>query len=435
MKRLTQILLLLFVSLTAHGQKDGVHSFLEKGQVNFEDSAKLYATLLANTPIEPEFTYAPHFAIVGFGGNFYFSTGARLRFTGSYDWGNPVRNPSAMGVEGIEKVDTKRGLFQMGAGTSKLYFNIIGFPNTGNQVGLFVSLNLDASQNNTYSIKAGQVYMRYRHIQCGYATSLYNDRAADSYAINDASPCASGSHSAVQINYQHALTKHITCGIGVEMPRAEFTRCDTKDIEEDYKQDNTYQRIPDIPLYLDYSWGSDNHVRLSGIIRNISYYDITRREARNVFGWGLKLTGKYCLGPLTLYGMVQGGKAIANYVAGNSESDLDLVPAADPARFGELEATKSFGVIGAIQYDITHRVFVTALYSMMRNYTPDYHLTEASIPWNSQLRRGMYASANIVWRISDLFSTGLEYCYGSKRLEGGAYLHNNRLFGMFMMNF
>ena len=56
-------------------------------------------------------------------------------------------------------------------------------------------------------------------------------------------------------------------------------------------------------------------------------------------------------------------------------------------------------------------------------------------PFEQQLRMGQYASANVIWRISDLFSTGVEYLYVSRLTEGGERLHNNRVYGMLMMTF
>ena len=427
--------LFLGLNLTTKAQESPIQVITNKEAINLADSAKMYKTLLQNTPIEPEFMYEPHFAIVGFNNKFYFSTGARLRFTACFDWGNPVDNPTEMGVDKIEKADEgNESRFQMSAGSSQIYFNIIGFPNTQNQVGLFVSLSLDANGNNSYHLKAGQVYMRYRNIQCGYATSLYNDRAAHTYSINNSRPCASGAHNSVQINYQRAFTKHLSFGVGLEIPNVSYTQYLPLEILEEDKKVNSYQKIPDVPLYLNYTFKGNDHIRLSAVLRNITYHNYITMKTQHALGWGLKLTGSYTAGPFDLYATVQGGRAIANYIAGNYNKSLDLVPCKDYYSYGELSATLSLGYIAGIQYNFSPKVFASGIFSMLHNFIPRYQAAKNS-SFEDQQKRALTVNANVVWRISDLFSAGVEYVFAQKINENNYSLSNNRVFGMFMMNF
>ena len=437
-KCLALIIALLATAMTASAQKDGVYSFIgKKNRVNLNDSARLYKTLLENTPIEPEFKYEPHFAVVGYGGRFFFSTGARLRFTASYDLGNPVQNPQSTGVSLLEDVwRGNRHLFQMSAGSSNLYFNIIGFPHSDNQVGLFVRLDLDAENNNSYRVKAGHIYMRYRNFLCGYTSSLYNDRGADPFMITDDGICSSGAHSCVQINYQRALSKHLTMGVGVELPPADYTRycADSLSLDKQTKILQINQRVPDIPFYFQYSWNQDAHLRLSGVLRTINHYDWATDDNRYDFGWGAKLTGKCKMGPVTLYGMFQGGRAIANYMVGNDKDELDLVPYDDPGHAGRMRATYSIGGMFAAQYDILPNLFVTGQFSGFRNYT-DRYLSKSTTEFDEHTRRGMSLTATAVWRISDLFSAAAEYVHVRRNFEGQPQVRNNRFYAMFMMTF
>mgnify|MGYP004446087629 FL=1 len=129
---------------------NGIHSFVGKDNVNLADSAQMYGTLLNNTPFENEFKFSPKFAIVGLDGQFFFSTGARMKFTASYDWNNPIKHPTELLPSKLSQaLPGNEHLFQMSAGGSSIYFNIIGFPNSQNQVGLFINLGLDAENNNS----------------------------------------------------------------------------------------------------------------------------------------------------------------------------------------------------------------------------------------------------------------------------------------------
>ena len=429
-------MLLLSVAAAAYSQNATVHPFIGKDQVNIDDSINLYKTLLSNTPIEPEFMYEPHFAIVGNKGKFFFSTGARLRFTASFDWGNPVTKATGMGIGDLSPtLNGNEHLFQMSAGTSSLYFNIIGFPHTENQIGLFISLALDASDDNSYRIKAGQVYMRYRDFQCGYATSLYSDREADAFSIDGEGPCASGSQKRVQINWQHYFIPQLKVGLGVELPKVAYTQAIENWMTPEHiasLQNSTYQRVPDIPLYVGY-YGKNGHIRLTSVFRNIFYYDYTESKTENVFGYGLKLTGHAKIGPVTLYGMVQGGRSIASFMSGNSRVGLDLAPS-EGRESTALIPTHSWGCIGAAQINFTPNVFMTATYGHLRNYTKKY-LRMATTEFDAQLRKGFTVSGNLIWRISNLFSTGIEYDYANRTSEDDTMVGNNRVYAMFMMNF
>ncbi|MCF0197541.1 MAG: hypothetical protein HUK03_10030, partial [Bacteroidaceae bacterium] len=188
-------------------------------------------------------------------------------------------------------------------------------------------------------------------------------------------------------------------------------------------------------FYVNYAWGKENrnHVRLTGVFRTITYIDADDRTNNYEFGFGLKLTSRVHAGPATFYGMLQGGRAIAKFLKGNDDFELDLVPCSDPYS-GDLTPTHSFGVIGAVQYNFTPNLFATGAYSFLRNYVPYYTQTATTSYWD-QVRRGHKISANLVWRISDLFSAGVEYVHGFRKQESGETFYNNRVYGMFMMNF
>ena len=404
--------------------------------VNLNDSIEIYKELLKNTPIEPEFMLMPRFAIVDGHGKFVFSVGANLKFTASYDWGNPVNNPKGMNLNKITKsLPGDHQLFQMSAGGSGIFFNILGFPNSANAIGLFISIGVDDGDNNKYVLDAGQIYMRFREFKAGYATSLYSDKAADAYNIDGEGACASGSHSCVQVNWQHKFTPRIGFGAGVELPSVSLTHI-TEGLPEEIeqlKQKTARQNIPDIPAYVDYNWDEGrSHVRLSTMLRTMHYVDFIEKKDRYKPGWGLKLTTALDFSPFKIFGMMQGGRGIANFIHDNSDLGLDMVPDQNDA--GNMLLTSSLGAIAAVQYNISPKMFVTAQYSFLRNIVPEYTM-ESTHPFKDQIRIGHTATANFIWRISSLFNAGVEYKMGNRRNYDGTSLFHNRLYFMLLMNF
>ena len=419
---------------------NGIHSFVGKDNVNLADSAQMYGTLLNNTPFENEFKFSPKFAIVGLDGQFFFSTGARMKFTASYDWNNPIKHPTELLPSKLSQaLPGNEHLFQMSAGGSSIYFNIIGFPNSQNQVGLFINLGLDAENNNSYRLKAKNIYMRYRGILCGYNKSMYHDPEAEPYSIHDGE-VASGDHSSVQINYQRAIGKRFSFGVGIELPSTSYTLPIYEGTTKDQvvaAMKNEYQRGPDFPRYINCSWGDKGHIRLSTVIRNITSYGI--KSHTYVTGYGLKLSGHVQFKPFTIYGKVHGGRAIANYMTSDDGIGLDIVPSEElivvPGEvYNGLKPTYSLGFIGGVQCNFSRKVFASANYSYIRNYIDPYTCA-ATQDYKDCLRHAQHLAVNVVWKISSLFNAGIEYAYATRTLESLNSVGCNSIAAIFLMTF
>ena len=416
--------------------------------VNLPDSMEVYKALYTNTPLESEFMLVPKFAVVGFNKQFVLSLGASMKFTASFDWGNPVKFTNEMGLSQIEPaLNGENKLFQMGASGSGIYLNIIGFPNSANQIGLFASLCLDKDNNNKYIISTGHIYMRYRNITAGYTTSLYSDPVASMYKIDERGACASGAHSAIGINYQHKFDK-IWIGAGVEVAKAKasYTQIVPKgtSIADVKARAATYtQKAPDIPAYVAYTF-KQGYLRLAGILHPINYVNFRTTKGKTELCWGVQFSGTARVDNFRFLWQGQYGRGIANFFKDNDASGLDLVPL-DYAK-GTLQATHSYGFALAAQYYFTPKLFTGFEYCFIRNITPNYSkLSEegkASTTFDTQMRKGYTITANLIWKISQIFNVGLEYRYGRRYNENPSYdssfysnLYNNRLYAMLLMNF
>lgn len=414
-------------------QGNGKLRYVMGDNVNISDSVNAYKLLFENIPLDKDFINDPIFAIVGKNRSFYFSVGANLKFTSCFDWGNPSNDPSGMSVSAITKAPPgDKSLYQMTAQGSNIYFNIIGFPSSANQIGLFISLAMDQDPGNSYKVHANNVYLRYHHFMFGYTSSLYNDKAADPYTIDGHGPIASGSHDNIQINYQRYLSSKIRIGAGIEAPKNDYSAYIPDNPGEDVSDPKLRQRLPDVPLYVAYMFRTNSHVRLSTVLRCLTYRDHLAKENHSLFGGGLKLTGAIPVGPLVLYGMAQGGKGISSYLQENKDFGLDMVP--DMNRPGRLVEPWSWGCIAGVQYNWRPNLFTTVVYSYLRNYMDPY-TNGSALPYGDQMRYGQYALCNVVWQISPLFRTGIEYLYGQKNTFAPQCLSNNRVSAMLSMSF
>lgn len=387
--------------------------------------ANPYDVLLENRPVDPDFV-APHFAIIDKDQRFYMSLGATVKAIALYDWGNPYDNPSDFKPSDFSTaLPGNDQSLQMSIKSSSLMFNIVGMPKNKYRVGLFAMLNFTGGSGNDYFVKCDHAYIRFMGVTMGYTSSVYDDKSADAYLIDGNGPGASGGHSNMTFNWQRNLSNKIRVGAGIELPKASYTQWAGS------REKEATQRVPSIPLYVQYAWGDIGHVRLSSMLRTLTYRDYVDNRNRSMLGYGLKLTANYKLGNAVGYFMTQGGSGIANYFKDNDGFNLDLVP--DENNLGQLKRTSSVGGLCALQYYYTPNLFSTAMYGYMRNYVDKYE--NGLIEFGQHMKYEHYAAVNFIWRASSFFDVGIEYNYGIKRSFANESIYNNRITAMFKVGF
>lgn len=390
-----------------------------------------------NAPQYPEYKSMPRFAIVGKEKQFYLNIGATLKTTASFDWGNPYDNPSLFIPADFSKAgDGNGGLLQMTAKRSQVHFNFLAMPNSDNKIGVYVAINFTGDGNN-YGVQLYNAYVKYRGFTIGYNNTLYADAAAVPYTIDSEGPNSiSGSWNTV-IDYEYKFTSKVKGGVGLELPMTSITSTDDTLVDSytythvvsEVEQVN--QRIPDLPIYLEYGSKEWGHLRLSAIMRNMQYRDMVADKNHNSTGWGVKLSGKGKMGNLQLFAMAQYGEGIASYLQDNIGLGLDMVPNEGVA--GELKNTTSWGGFFAAQYNFTPKLFTTLIYSHLRNYMDAY--SGGVTTYDDQYSWGQYAVANMIYSIRSNIKIGMEYLYGRRVNFSDEQIGNSRFAGMFLVSF
>lgn len=109
---------------------------------------------------------------------------------------------------------------------------------------------------------------------------------------------------------------------------------------------------------------------------------------------------------------------------------MDLVP--DAANDAVLNTVKTWGAYGALQFNISPKVFASASYSHVRNYQKDNVFDFDGY----QYRYAQYIGANVFWNVNNLIQTGVEYIYG--RRVGATHsmqAHDSRIQAMIQLSF
>lgn len=274
--------------------------------------------------------------------------------------------------------------------------------------------------NNSYGVQVKQAYVKLGYVTAGLARTTFQDGAAGLPTVDYAGPSGSTSRKNVLVQYAPKLSKHFSVAVSVENPSASYSTLEGQN-------ESLAQRVPDIPAYLQYSWGKggNSHIRLSGILRNLSYRNMVSNSNNFVTGYGVQLSGVANLNSyLTLYYQGVYGKGIARYVNDLGGEGYDVIYGDN----GRMIAPGVFNVVGGIQVNITKDLFVSGGYSMNRVYNQ-------STMGGDAYRRANYAVANVFYTFAEDFQAGVEYLHGVRRNMNGESNSANRVAAMVKFSF
>ena len=390
-----------------------------------EDSVKVMEAFIENSPADFRVPNAPRFAIVGKNEKFYLGFGGYVKGTMSFDWGSPINNfnefiVSAIPMPGSQKPGNK-AQFGLSAQQSDLFLNLVALPNDKNKVGFYLNFIF---LGNGYVPQVRQAYVSWRGFEMGYGFSLFTDLAADPNTIDYEGPNSFTVDLNAKLDYRHTFGKYFGIGIGAELPMASYTNAT--------HTATVMQRVPDIPMYVQWDWGNNNRIRLSGLLRNMQYRDEVTNKTKNLVGGGIQLTGNFNIcNKLIGYFQATTGKGMTSYFEDVTGMGLDMVPIqGDP---GKLQTVKAWGGYLGLQYNWSSKVYSDLIYSHLRVYSPYY--TDSATPWATQYKYGQYAVANVFYNITDMFSWGLEYIWGRRVDMNRSQAHDNRLQTMLQVTF
>lgn len=389
-------------------------TFFSVLKVNGQDTIVL-KILEENAPNYFNAPGMPRFSVIGSQREFYLGIGGTVRGTMSYDLGNPIGSGLFFTTNSIP-VGNRAGesaLVQFSAASSGMFFNFVALPHTENKMGAYLHFNFSGDGGN-YGFSLKEAYITYRNLIVGYNTSLFTDGAASAGTIDQQGPNAMTFLFNAVVDYQYKLNSRWKFGVGLERPVVNGTYGD--------KVRKVNQRIPDIPIYAQYSWREGmGWLRLSGLLRSMYYRDEELERNENVVGWGLKLSGATPLSKSsTLYYQGVYGSGIASYVQDMQGLGMDLVPLKGG---GELAGVDIFGIYVGLQRTFSKRITASSTFSMVRSYLPD---NVVKLPGNTY-DSAVYVVANIFYKITPILTTGIEYLWGSRRNIDGGFGQNNRL--------
>lgn len=361
---------------------------------------------------------APRFLFLDRQGKMALGIGGYVKATASYDLLGAIDNA------GFETFDipvpfnpAQRQRFGADVSHSTIFLKMVGkTPRLGN-ITVYIQTNFTGN-NGGYGLKLKQAYVQIGHLTAGYARSSFSDAAAQAPTIDPQGPSGQTDTKNLLFQYRSPVRHGFSAAISAELPAVSVASVNgTSTIA---------QRVPDIPLFLQYAWNSNSHVRVSAVLRTMYYRDDITADNRLASGWGVKLSSVFDIaGGLNFFGHCAYGHGIGHYINDLDGNGFDLVGS---DRDGRLRAPAEMALTAGLKFRISPKFFVSGSYSRAQVYD-NYAATPATY------RYGQYAVANAFYEYNDDFRVGVEFIHGNRCDTDGSHGKANRFTAMVQYSF
>ncbi|MBR5455362.1 MAG: hypothetical protein IKU76_00210 [Bacteroidaceae bacterium] len=339
---------------------------------------------------------APRFVLVDQQGKWALGIGGYLQTKIEYDFAKAVDNvdffPSA-----IQRGGAPSSQYRMDMTNSTLFLKLVGRSRLLGDFEVFTSATWRGSG---LGLQLQNAYMRTKYLTIGYTVGSFMDLAAVPVTIDYGGPCGMTFYRSTQVQFRYGFDFGLSMGIALEAPTVNAT--------ENENISMGAQRMPHIPVFVQYDFRNDpsNHIRLGGILRDISYTDkITGRDSDNM-GWGAQASVLGTMGKFQLKGQFSIGEGIGSLVNNISNVGVDMVP--DPQSPGKAMFLRSLAWYAGVQYNFTNDVFASATFSQTMLHSRSGY-AEAN---PTAYRKGQYLAANVFYNITRNMQLGIEYLHG-----------------------
>lgn len=388
---------------------------------NAENGRHLVGVLY--NPVNAHFSdpTAPRFLFLDREGKVAFGIGGYVKGTMSYDFCGAIDDgPCFIPFDIPVPTDPAlRNQFNASANHTTIFMQLVGTTEHFGNYQVYVQTDFSGDGANGYGLKLKQAYLSLGYVTAGLTRSTFVDGSAGTPVIDDQGPAGEMSAKNILLQYRPQFDRYWSGAISVELPEADYSVTSTTEAIK--------QRVPDIPAYIQFAWkGGKSHIRLSGLLRNLSYRDIPAGDNRFVTGWAAQVSGLVSLNKCTTL-FYQGalGRGYARYVNDLCDHGYDLIP---DGITGKLKAPEMMNFEVGMRLNLTSKSFLAASYSQARVYGQQALGSKA-------YRYGQYVSATAFYDIVSDLRIGLEYLYGNRADLNRQHGHANRITGMLQYSF
>lgn len=362
---------------------------------------------------------APYFLFMSKDAQLAMGVGGVVRMRGWEDWGG-VMNSSGFIPYDIsipENPARRRWLGTTPAGTA-LFFRVLGRKESIGNFQLYIEANFNGYESKGFHLKKSYAILNDWTI--GYTHSSLDDPMGNPPTVDAQGPNSEIKNTTVLVRWMHEVKKHWIVASSLEMPKGVVGANDTTTLAVD-------DWFPNIAAFLQYEWGHNDHVRLSGLMRLLPYRDLIKQENLNEVGWGVQLSSAFHIkSPCLVYLTANMGRGYGSFVNDLLLGRYDLID--NPKKPGRMYTPWSFGWFGALQYYFRPNLFATAILGENR-YKPQ-HAVGAT-----EYKYGLYSAVNIFWDLTPRIQTAGEFNWGKRQNFNGEHNWARRVSILFQFSF
>lgn len=354
-----------------------------------------------------------------------FSVGGFINLRTSYDFNGIVDDLDFVTYDiPIPGSYASKQQLLMDASTSRLYFSGVLNTRALGKVDIFADMDFRGGSSSSYTPRVRRGYMSFLGLTIGRDVTTFCDTKAAPITVDFQGPNAYNFNYATLIRYSHTCANdRFTAAIALEYPKVWGTYGDSFS--------SIPQRVPDIPVYLQYSFGEtrNHHLRASGVVRNMYLHNDSTDNNESVFGWGVQFSGQLAIvrwAKIMFNGVY--GEGITQYIQDLTGSGLDFTP--KPNASSSIQATPMYAWQAAAQINFSKRVWSSMGYS-----TVNVESENGGYYSDTEYKCGQYIFGNLFYKVTPRMQLACEYLWGSRKNANNLDNSANRASMMVQYNF
>ena len=203
---------------------------------------------------------------------FSFAIGGDIALRAAYSFDRTVGNIDMVPYDvPMTRTPADEQEMRLDASTSRLFIRGIANTNKLGQVHIYMDFDFRGGLAGSYTPRIRSGYVQMLGMTIGRDVSTFCDLTAAPTTIDFQGPNAYNFRFATMFRYEYEfLDNHLKVGAAAEMPSVSGTYGETLMAIP--------QRVPDFPVYFQYSWGEnrDSHIRASAVFRDMYLYNKAR---------------------------------------------------------------------------------------------------------------------------------------------------------------
>lgn len=358
------------------------------------------AVFYSREDLAPNDPDAPRFLLLDTKGKIAFGIGGQVYATASYDMDGAVNsNGFATFDIPVPSDPAQRSRLGANVSNSSLFIKLVGKTSRFGMFQLYFQTNFTGNTGG-YGFKLKQAYATLAHLTVGLTNSTFVDPATQAPTVDNEGPSGQISDKNILFRYTTPVRKGFSAALSVEMPKVSYTLSP--------QTEALSARVPDIPAYVQYSWAPGQHLRISGIFRDMPYRDLRTGQNRLQPGYGVQIstiTNIDTYGFVQLFGHLAYGRGIGQYINDLGGNGFDLVY---DRTAGSLKAPEMMGWTAGIIVNPTSRLQFTGAFSRAQVY-------DVAELGGDTYRYGQYLDVNGFYNVDANFRIGAEYLHGWRK--------------------